>query len=205
MFNSIKGIVTYKAHNSVFLDVNGVEWDLYVPSSTIEKIGEVGSEARVFTWMYLREDMMRMYGFATEDERKVFLDLLKVEGVGAKGAVKILSNISLNQFVSALDGGKTEVLEAVSGIGKKTAAKIMLTLKGKLTLEDSTKSASHPEKSEFQDVINSLVDMGYDKRDVLEVVQKIVGELMQNETFASKPHTGKEEMIFRQALVDLAR
>lgn len=204
MFNSLKGVITYKAHNTVHLDVNGWEWDLYVPASTIDALGDIGSESKIYTWLYVREDQMRMFGFASEEERSVFLDLLKVEGVGAKGAIKILSNIAIAQFVEALDGGKTEVLEAVSGIGKKTAAKIMLTLKGKLTLEDSTKSAVHPEKSEFQDVINSLVDMGYDKRDVTEVVDNIVSHLMDNEEFTSKAHTGKEEMIFRQALVDLA-
>lgn len=204
MFNSLKGVITYKAHNTVFLDVNGVEWDLYVPASSLENLGEVGTQARVFTWLYLREDAAKMYGFATEEERGIFMDLLKVEGVGAKGAVKILSNISISRFIAALDEGNTEALEAVSGIGKKTAAKIMLTLKGKLTLDDSTKSVSSSEKSEFQDVINSLVDMGYDKRDVQGVVQKILGELLHNENFVSKPHTGKEEMIFRQALVDLA-
>lgn len=204
MFNSLKGVITYKAHNTVFLDVNGVEWDLYVPASSLENLGEVGAQTRIFTWLYLREDAAKMYGFATEEERGIFMDLLKVEGVGAKGAVKILSNISISRFIAALDEGNTGALEAVSGIGKKTAAKIMLTLKGKLTLDDSTKSVSNSEKSEFQDVINSLVDMGYDKRDVQGVVQKILGELLHNENFASKPHTGKEEMIFRQALVDLA-
>lgn len=204
MFNSLKGVITYKAHNTVFLDVNGVEWDLYVPASSLESLGEVGTQARIFTWLYLREDAAKMYGFATEEERGIFMDLLKVEGVGAKGAVKILSNISISRFIAALDEGNTGALEAVSGIGKKTAAKIMLTLKGKLTLDDSTNSASNSEKSEFQDVINSLVDMGYDKRDVQGVVQKILGGLIHNESFASKPHTGKEEMIFRQALVDLA-
>lgn len=204
MFNSLKGTITYKAHNTVFLDVNGIEWDLYVPASSLENLGEVGTEARIFTWLYLREDAAKMYGFSTEEERGIFMDLLKVEGVGAKGAVKILSNITIPRFISALDEGKVEVLEAVSGIGKKTAAKIMLTLKGKLTLDDSTKSVSNSEKSEFQDVINSLVDMGYDKRDVQGVVQKILGELIHNENFVGKPQTGKEEMIFRQALVDLA-
>lgn len=204
MFNSLKGVITYKAHNTVFLDVNGIEWDLYVPASSLENLGEIGTEARIFTWLYLREDAAKMYGFSTEEERGIFMDLLKVEGVGAKGAVKILSNITIPRFISALDEGKVEVLEAVSGIGKKTAAKIMLTLKGKLTLDDSTKSVSNSEKSEFQDVINSLVDMGYDKRDVQGVVQKILGELIHNENFVGKPQTGKEEMIFRQALVDLA-
>ena len=204
MFNSLKGVITYKAHNTVFLDVNGLEWDLYVPTSSLESLGDVGTEARIFTWLYLREDVAKMYGFATEEERRIFMDLLKVEGVGAKGAVKILSNITIPLFISALDNGDTEALEAVSGIGKKTAAKIMLTLKGKLTLDDSTKSVSNSEKFEFQDVINSLVDMGYDKRDVQGVVQKILDALIDNENFVSKPHTGKEEMIFRQALMDLA-
>ncbi len=204
MFNSLKGVITYKAHNTVHLDVNGWEWDLSVPASAIEELGDIGSTAKIFTWMYVREDQMKMFGFASEEERNVFLDLLKVEGVGAKGAIKILSNISISKFVEALDGGKTEVLEAVSGIGKKTAAKIMLTLKGKLSLEDSTKSAHHTEQAEFQDVINSLVDMGYDKRDVTEVVDKITEQLMENAEFTSKSHSGKEEMIFRQALVDLA-
>ena len=68
MFNSLKGVITYKAHNTVHLDVNGWEWDLYVPASTIDSLGDIGSTAKIYTWLYVRDDQMKMFGFASEEE-----------------------------------------------------------------------------------------------------------------------------------------
>src|SRR5574344_1092665 len=107
MFNSLTGIVSGKFTNTVYIENNGIEWDIYVSSATLDSLPVVGSEAKVYTWMYVREDALKLYGFATVKERNLFLDLLKVDGVGAKGAMKILSNINADLLIAALDDGNT--------------------------------------------------------------------------------------------------
>ena len=122
--------------------------------------------------------------------------MLKVDGVGPKAALKILSNVAYANLVKALDEEDMGVLESVSGIGKKTAQKMMLALKGKLTLSVST-GIGKEKKSEWEDVITALTQMGYDKKDCEETVQKL-GNLDP-----SYPDL-QRRIIFRQAIVELA-
>ncbi len=206
MFNSLSGTVTGKFPNTVYLETHGIEWDITVPDSTLDALPPVGQSARVYVWMYVREDMLKLFGFATVKERDLFFDLLKVDGVGAKGAVKILSNISGAQLVQALDSGNVAALEKVPGVGKKTAAKMLLALKGKLTLDDSgTGTVRSSRSNAFADVIASLSNMGYDRRDCEQTVDRIAAALADDQDFMSKNREGREEEIFRRALVDLAQ
>ena len=207
MFNSLTGTITGKFPNTVYLDTHGIEWDISVPDSTLDSLPPVGQTGRVYTWLYHREDMMKLYGFASVKERNLFFDLLKVDGVGAKGAVKILSNIAGAQLVEALDSGNIAALEKVPGVGKKTAAKMMLALKGRLTLDSSIpgQSSRSGKNTEFSDVITSLSNMGYDRRECEQTVDRIVAELVSDAVFAGKNREGKEEQLFRRALVELAQ
>lgn len=138
MFNSLTGIITGKFPKQIFIDTNGVEWDLCVPDSNLDMLPPVGNEARVFTWLQHTDQLMTLYGFASAEERSVFLDLLKVDGVGPKGALKIMSSVSSSRLLDVLERGDLEMLEKIPGVGKKTAGKMILTLKGKLTLRDSS-------------------------------------------------------------------
>ena len=99
MFNSLTGIITGKFPKQVFIDTNGVEWDLCVPDSNLDMLPPVGNEARIFTWLQHTDQLMTLYGFASAEERTVFLDLLKVDGVGPKGAVKIMSAVSSGRLM----------------------------------------------------------------------------------------------------------
>ena len=83
MFNSITGIITYKFSQTLCIQNHGLEWELTVPLTTLDALPPAGEEAKVYTWLYHREDSMKLFGFATVNERAVFLDLMKVEGVGA--------------------------------------------------------------------------------------------------------------------------
>lgn len=205
MFNSLTGTITEKLPNALYLETHGIEWDLCVSNSTLDALPPVGQTAKVFTWLFHREDQMKLFGFATSNERSIFFDLLKVDGIGAKGAIKILSNISSSQLVSALDDGNLDVLQKIPGIGKKTAGKMLLALKGKISLDDETTVVRVSKNSAFADVIESLVNMGYDRRDCEQVVHEISTFLASDKEFSEKGREGKEEMIFRRALVDLAR
>lgn len=184
MFNSLYGKITAKLPQTIYLENNGIEWSLLVPESSVNALPHVGEEARIFTHLIHKEDSMTLLGFATLEDRAIFLDLLKVEGVGPKGAVKILSSINAKELASVLDSGEIGVLEKVPGVGKKTAQKMMLALKGKLTLLDENtgrvKSPKEEAKSPWNDVIMALVDMGYDKKKCRRSHRKNCGKISKS-------------------------
>ena len=198
MFNSLTGIITAKLPQTIYLQTGGIEWDISIPDTDLDVLPHVEAQAKIYTWLYHKEDAMKVYGFASSESRSIFLDLLKVDGVGPKAALKILSNVAYANLVKALDEEDMGVLESVSGIGKKTAQKMMLALKGKLTLSVST-GIGKEKKSEWEDVITALTQMGYDKKDCDETVQKLSSNLDP-----SLSRSAKEESLFRQAIVELA-
>jgi len=200
MFNSIKGNYQGKTASSIFIETHGIEWELNVNAFLLDKFKE-GEEVKVYTWMQHREDVMQLFGFADERERLMFLDLMKVEGIGAKQAVKILSSIRPDDLEVALENGDIERLQAISGIGKKTAQKMALTLKGKLTLLDErTSTSSTKVKSEYEEIIVALVEMGYDRKRCVEVTEKIAETMKAS----GKEPLKNEADFFRLAIVELA-
>jgi holliday junction DNA helicase RuvA len=159
MFNSLTGEITYKGEERLCIQTGGVEWELVVSRRALDKLPAVGELARVFTHLVHREDAMRLYGFCDNAERALFLDLQKVEGVGPRGALKMLSGVDREMFTQALDRDDVEALSTVPGVGKKTAQKIILTLKGKLT-----PTAEPQGRSAEDDITTALVGMGFDRK-----------------------------------------
>src|SRR5574344_2990589 len=100
------------------------------------KLPAVGETGRIYTWMQHTDVLMVLYGFASTSDRALFLDLLKVDGIGPKGALKIMSNVSPSELTAVLDSGNLAALEKIPGVGKKTAGKMLLQLKGKLTIQE---------------------------------------------------------------------
>lgn len=205
MFNSLTGIITGKFPKQVFLDTHGIEWDLCVPDSNLDMLPTVGSEAKIYVWLQHTEQLMSLYGFASDDERSIFLDLLKVDGVGPKGALKIMSSVSSVRLMDILERGDLELLEKIPGVGKKTAGKMILTLKGKLKLsETSGTTIKVPKNSPYGDVIASLVSMGYEKKNVETKIAELVEALSASADFETKSQKDKEDIIFRKAVVALS-
>lgn len=204
MFNSLSGIITGKFPKQVFLDTHGIEWDLCVPDSNLDMLGPVGSESKIYTWMHHTDQIMSLYGFASSDERSLFLDLLKVDGVGPKGALKIMSAVSSGRLSDILERGDLEMLEKIPGVGKKTAGKMILTLKGKLKMSDDTAVIRVAKQSPFGDVISSLVAMGYDRKNVEQKIASLVELFNAEKGFSEKSQKEKEDMIFRRAVVELS-
>lgn len=206
MFNSLTGIITGKFPKQVFIDTNGIEWDLCVPDSNLDMLPPVGNEARIFTWLQHTDQLMSLYGFASSDERSVFLDLLKVDGVGPKGAVKIMSAVSSSRLLDVLEKGDLEMLEKIPGVGKKTAGKMMLTLKGKLKISETSGGAvvHVAAASPYADVVLSLASMGYDKKLVEQKVAQLVEAFTNEPDFAGKSQKEREDILFRRAIVELA-
>jgi Holliday junction DNA helicase RuvA len=158
MFNSLSGEVTLREDERLCVATGGVEWELAVSRKAAARFPAPGQPVRVYTYLLHREDSMRLYGFLDPAERSLFLDLQKVDGVGPRGAMRILSGIERKEFVEALDRDDVDALSTVPGIGKKTAQKIILTLKGKLTPSGGGAGASE------DDIATALVGMGFDRR-----------------------------------------
>ena len=195
MFNSITGTVTWKIDDSLRLRTGGLEWEITVPLTDMGRIPPPGEEGRIFTWLFHREDQMKLFGFADETRRSTFLELLKVEGIGPRQAVKIMGGIGQEALQRALDTEDLARLEAVPGLGKKTAQKMILALKGKLTGGDAVPQAPSP----HSDLARALTEMGYDQRSVTEALAKAEAALPPDLDGAER-----EKALFRQAILGLS-
>ncbi|HCM28381.1 MAG: Holliday junction DNA helicase RuvA [Treponema sp. GWB1_62_6] len=198
MFNSIRGLVTEKRQDAICVETGGIEWDIAVPATDLKSFPPVGGTARVFIWLYHREDQMRLYGFLDDRRRDTFLELQKVEGIGPKAAAKIMGGISQAELERALDSGDVERLEAVPGLGKKTAQKMVLTLKGKLAVT-ATRPASVAPHAEL---VDALVGMGYDRKSSSEIIARCVRELETE--LAALEKAEAEKLLFKRAIVLLS-
>ena len=129
MLNSITGTVTGKKGNTCFIENSGIEWALNCSQRSLDQIPKKGEEARVLTYLHHKEDTMLLFGFASEDERSLFLELIRISGIGPKQGIKILSGISAEAFINALEKDDIAGISSLPGIGKKTAQKIILSLR----------------------------------------------------------------------------
>jgi Holliday junction DNA helicase RuvA len=195
MFNSLRGTITGKLSDTLCILTGGIEWDLSVPATDMAKFPPQGEEARVYTWLYHREDQMKLFGFVSGARRSTFLELLKVEGIGPKGAIKIMGGIEQEELEKALETGDLARLEAVPGLGKKTAQKMILTLKGKLT----SLSELAPSGSPYAELVEALANMGYDKKAAAEALSRAETALPPGISEAEK-----EKLLFKQAIIPLS-
>jgi Holliday junction DNA helicase RuvA len=196
MFNSIRGTVTEKLADSLRIETGGVEWDISCPALDMEAFPGPGEQGVVFTWLYHREDQMKLFGFSGERRRATFLELLKVEGVGPKGALRIMGGIAQDDLEAALENEDIARLEAVPGLGKKTAQKMILALRGKLAAAVSPATeAALP----YGELAAALAEMGYDKKQAAEALAKADAELE-----VSVKGADREQRLFREAIVLLS-
>lgn len=203
MFNSLSGTITQKLPKQLLMETNGIEWDITVPDTCLNNFPPVGNQGKVYTYLNHYENGMDLYGFSSQEERSLFFDLLKVDGVGPKAAVKIMSSVSLKDLVSILDREDLSGLEKIPGIGKKTAAKMLLSLKGKLTIPDS--AAPLIRKKEYEVVTASLIEMGYERQQIEKAISDVLPSLLQESSFNSAPQSEKENTVFRKVLMEIAR
>ena len=194
MFNSIRGIITGKSADTLFMETGGVEWEIAVPSTDIAALPATGETSRVFTWLFHKETEMRLYGFSDEKRRATFLELLKVEGIGPKGAIRIMGGIGQEELETALENEDLSRLEAVPGLGKKTAQKMLLALKGKLAFSKAAEIGSP-----YGELVEALAAMGYDKRQAGEALKQAEAELP-----GDKKGAEKEQELFKRAIILLA-
>ena len=144
MISYLRGNIVRKSPAELVIDVNGVGYSVTIPLSTFETLGETNGPTTILTYMHVREDIMQLYGFATEGERELFKMLISVSGIGPKMAQGILSGLSAPELREAIIRGNLAALTAISGVGKKTAERIIIELRDKLTKVEPFDSAVVP-------------------------------------------------------------
>jgi Holliday junction DNA helicase RuvA len=144
MIASIRGTLLFIGVDHAVLETGGVGFLVYAPRNVLGALGEIGGEVRLYTHLHIREDVLALYGFATPDQRHLFETLLTVSGVGPKVALSMLSSAPPDELRAAIAGGDTARLARVPGIGKKTAERLVLELRGKLDLKGLPAAGATP-------------------------------------------------------------
>ncbi|OVZ65012.1 MULTISPECIES: Holliday junction branch migration protein RuvA [unclassified Pigmentiphaga] len=172
MIGRLTGTLVEKQPPTVCLDVNGVGYELDVPMSTLYSLPELGARVTLLTHLAIREDAHVLYGFGTAAERATFRELIKVSGVGAKIALAVLSGMTVAELSQAVTLQEAGRLTRVPGIGKKTAERLLLELKGKLGA-DLGAVAGHAVADGQADILNALVALGYSEREAVASVKNL--------------------------------
>ena len=167
MIGKLKGRLESKTPPQVLVDVAGVAYEVDVPMSTFYALPATGEGVTLFTHLVVREDAHILFGFATLEERSVFRQLIRISGIGARTALSVLSGLSVGELSEAVTLQDAARLTKVPGIGKKTAERLLLELKGKLA--ESAKPASGGASS--SDVVNALLSLGYSEKEALLAVK----------------------------------
>lgn len=190
MLAYIKGELTATTNEYVVIETGGLGYKVFMPETSIEKLGKIGSKVKVHTYYRVREDDISIYGFNTQEELRMFELLLSVSGVGAKTAAIIISTIEPSNFALAVISEDISELIKIPGIGKKSAQRIVLELKDKLKKESITIEADIKVRQKAQtnenveEAIAALQVLGYNKKEIEKVFEKI-----------DKKDLGLEELI----------
>ena len=169
LVSSVRGTLEGVGPDWADVEVGGITLRIAVPGSSLQAIGATGEEVRLLTSLQVREDSLTLFGFATEEERSVFEALIDINGVGPRLALSVLSRLSPESLASAVQAGDTTALGTVQGVGKKTASRIVLELKGKLQ-GDWSVAPSGPEDDE---VLEALTALGYSSLEARRAVAAI--------------------------------
>jgi len=181
MIGRISGILLDKTPPLALIDCNGVGYECEVPMSTFYLLPQVGDKVTLLTHFVVREDAQLLFGFGTHQERLMFRQLLKVNGIGAKSALAILSGLSIDELIQAVSLQEAGLLTRVPGIGKKTAERLLLELKDKFTLDSALSIKGSGITSISQDVLNALIALGYNERESLNAVKSLDINLTVND------------------------
>lgn len=178
MFAYINGKIADKANNYVVIDAGGVGYKIFMSTKAIENLNEIGEMQKVYTYYYVREDNISLYGFLSNEELRMFELLLSVSGIGAKSALAILSEITPSSFALAVITSDDSKLVKIPGIGKKTAARMILELKDKLKTETAIEKTEKIEKAIKEDnkdseAVSALQVLGYTNKEIEKALEKI--------------------------------
>ena len=176
MIGRLTGLLADKNPPQIVLDVGGVGYELDVPMSTFYNLPSAGDQVTLLTHFAVREDGHFLYGFLTAEERFAFRQLLKISGIGARTALSVLSGLSVGDLAAAVARQEVGRLIKVPGIGKKTAERLLLELKGKLAQTTSLAATPAVDDSR-QDILNALLALGYNDKEADAALRQLPPEV----------------------------
>ena len=173
MIGRIQGTLISISAPKLLIDCNGLGYEVDVPMSTLYQLPATGQSIALLTHFHVREDQQQLFGFATEAERQAFRSLIKISGVGARTALAVLSGLSVNELIQAIAVQEPGALTRIPGIGKKTAERLLLELKGKLAPDLGAGSGSATQLDAASEIIQALLTLGYSDKEARLAVQQI--------------------------------
>ncbi|MCQ2609425.1 MAG: Holliday junction branch migration protein RuvA [Lachnospiraceae bacterium] len=192
MINFIYGKLREVADKKIVVEVNGMGFDINFPSSNIENLPKENADIKVYTYMAVKEDEISLYGFLTKEDKEMFLNLIECDGVGPKGAMKIISELGFTELINAIARKDDVYISKVPGIGKKTASKICIELADKIKKLDFNGAKdiikeNNEKNSRLIDieneVVKALMKLGYKNKEAKAMVEKVgvnVGDTSEN-------------------------
>ena len=181
MIGRVSGRLLTKQPPQITVDVNGIGYEIDVPMSTLYQLPATGAEVTLYTQLIVREDAHLLYGFATEAERALFRQLIKISGIGARTALSVLSGLSVAELREAVRGQDIARMTKIPGIGKKTAERLLLELRDRLDFKSGDSSAGGVAAPGTGDIVNALNALGYNDREVNWAVEKLPSGLSVTE------------------------
>ena len=195
MIAHVRGHLAVKTPQYAVVDVNGVGYKVFIPLTTFTRLPHDNAEIMLHTYTHVREDAILLYGFLSVEERDFFITLLSISGVGPKMGLNLLSGSSLSDLMKIVESEDAKRLSMIPGVGRKTAARIILELKEKLPVLSSAEGEPHVDHSIAADALSALVNLGYPRAQAYEVIRKV---REQNKDITV-------ELLIREALKTLAR
>ncbi len=172
MISLLKGTIELNTDRYVIINVNDVGYKVYISGNTFKNLPKKGEQVKLYTYLYVRENIMDLYGFLNSEELEIFKLLISISGIGPKGALSVLTVVSIDTLKKAIVNEESDVLTKVSGIGKKMAEKIVLELKNKISKEFSGKGVG-----EDSEAIDALMSLGYKLKEAREILKKVPKEI----------------------------
>ncbi|MFP4330605.1 MAG: Holliday junction branch migration protein RuvA [Alkalispirochaetaceae bacterium] len=199
MIHALTGRVEGATPSAIILVTGAIHWQIEASAPTIRTVmSRRGEEITVYTYLQSRDDGITLFGFATEGERSLFFDLIKVDGIGAKQAIRILSGTTVDRFLQSVEEGDIDSLIHIKGLGRKTAQKILLAMQGRLVVSPGTTDSSG--KEPHGEILEALVEMGYDRRLARNALGRIAEELSK----IRMPDNEREQELFRRSIIELS-
>ncbi|MGE5614625.1 MAG: Holliday junction branch migration protein RuvA [Bacillota bacterium] len=190
MYAYIKGKLEARGIDYIIIEAGGIGYRVHAPLSTLEAAGQPGSDFKIFTHLYVREDVMSLYGFATQEELGMFELLLTVSGVGPKAALSLISAVSPSRFGLAVITDDVKTLTRAQGVGAKLAQRIILELKDKIKKEQLSaagkdgfeKADVQPGGSKISEAVSALIVLGYTPAEASRAVASVYSDELDTET-----------------------
>ena len=178
MIDSITGIIQRKEPTNLFIHMNGLVFNISICLKDYEQLPGLNQEITVLTYLNVREDLMELYGFLEYERRRLFVQLIGVSGIGPRTAINLLSNISVAHFKENIVAEDVKSLSLIPGIGPKTAQRIILDIREKITKDKATKEGLDVSKINFtyDDIYTALSSLGYRKKQIDKAIKQLTKE-----------------------------